>query len=333
MFIHALEVYCLNNYTWVQKQLHQIALSTQFMRETSFDAEKLLIKNNIVEDNHVFVAGLARSGTTILLNALFQSNQFASLSYNDMPFVLAPNIWSRFISSKQDSGLVERSHEDGIKISVNSPEAFEEVFWNTFPDSKASSQQEFKRYIDLITHKYQKDRYLSKNNQNIRRLGLISNIFPNSRILIPFRDPIQHANSLLFQHNKFIHRSKQDSFVSDYMKWIGHKEFGPDYVPIHNDNLKFEDSFHLNHWIEQWYLTYQHSFSLFQDVENITFLSYERLCNEKDFWHCLLEQLKLERYDFEFKESLKDVTHSVDNDLCENSYNLFFKLSSLNPDI
>ena len=46
-------------------------------------------KNN--SDDHVFVSGLARSGTTALLNALYQSGTFASLSYDDMPFILAPN--------------------------------------------------------------------------------------------------------------------------------------------------------------------------------------------------------------------------------------------------
>ena len=57
-------------------------------------------------------------------------------------------------------------------------------------------------------------------------------MFPNAKILIPFRDPIQHAYSLLNQHKKFINYSKQDKFIANYMKWIGHTEFGPNYQPI-----------------------------------------------------------------------------------------------------
>ena len=76
----------MKEYSWLQKRLHQFALSSQFMREVTFDAEKSLIRTNNDTHNHVFVVGLARSGTTILLNALYKSNEFASLLYKDMPF-------------------------------------------------------------------------------------------------------------------------------------------------------------------------------------------------------------------------------------------------------
>ena len=122
----------MNNYSWLQQKLHQLALSSQFMRDVTFVVESSLISTKEIEDNHVFVAGLARSGTTILLNAIYNSNQFSSLSYQDMPFVLAPNLWSRLSFNKQDTNLLERAHGDGIKVSTVSPEAFEEVFWNTF---------------------------------------------------------------------------------------------------------------------------------------------------------------------------------------------------------
>ena len=81
----------MKDYSWLQKKLHQFALSSKFMREATFDAERSLIRTNKDSNNHVFVVGLARSGTTILLNALYKSNEFASLLYEDMPFVLAPN--------------------------------------------------------------------------------------------------------------------------------------------------------------------------------------------------------------------------------------------------
>ena len=89
----------MNNYSWLQQKLHHIALSSNFMREAAFDIESTffyLLKGQV--DKHVFVAGLARSGTTILLNAIHESNVFASLSYKDMPFVLAPNLWSKIYS-------------------------------------------------------------------------------------------------------------------------------------------------------------------------------------------------------------------------------------------
>ena len=73
---------------------------------------------------------MARSGSTILLNSIYKTDIFASLTYADMPFVLAPNLWSKIslIRSKSNLILKERAHKDGIKISTSSPEAFEEVF-------------------------------------------------------------------------------------------------------------------------------------------------------------------------------------------------------------
>ena len=91
----------VNNYSWLQQRLHQLALSSKFMREVTFDVESSFISTKQDNHNHVFVAGLARSGTTILLNAIFKSNDFASLSYSDMPFILAPNLWSRYLLGRK----------------------------------------------------------------------------------------------------------------------------------------------------------------------------------------------------------------------------------------
>ena len=82
----------MNNYSWLEQKLHKFALSSQFMREVTFDFESTNIAPLSETGDHVFIAGLARAGTTILLNALYKSNIFASLSYSDMPFVLAPNL-------------------------------------------------------------------------------------------------------------------------------------------------------------------------------------------------------------------------------------------------
>ena len=234
----------MNNYSWLEQKLHKFALSSQFMREVTFDFESSYLPSSSKTEDHIFITGLARAGTTILLNALHQSNIFASLSYADMPFVLAPNLWAKISVNKRDLYFKERAHLDGIKVSTESPEAFEEVFWKTFADEDEEELEEkFRIYVKNIMYKYKKNRYLSKNNQNIKRLEFISSIFSNSKILVPFRDPIQHSYSLLTQHKKFIEDSKNDNFISKYMKWIGHTEFGPNYIPIHNKNLNYNNNF------------------------------------------------------------------------------------------
>jgi hypothetical protein len=322
----------MNNYSWLQQKLHQLALSSQFMREAAFDLESSAIKINQTDDNHVFVSGLARSGTTILLNALYESDEFASLAYKDMPFVLAPNLWSKLSLNKKDINLVERAHGDGIKISTESPEAFEEVFWMTFDEDAKDTKEMFKNYVQTIIYKYHKKRYLSKNNQNIRRVELLSKVFPHSKILIAYRNPIQHSYSLLNQHKRFIEVSKKDKFISQYMKWVGHTEFGTNYIPIHDKNLYFEDDLNINHWLEQWYLTYRNFYENLKDQENTCFICYEKLCNSSDYWLGLLQILNIkETYDFAFKESLKEVSLEIDNDLSNKALSLYSELSKLLP--
>ncbi|MDA9112729.1 sulfotransferase [Gammaproteobacteria bacterium] len=303
----------MNNYSWLQERLHKFALSTQFMREVTFEAESSLISSNNEGNNHIFIAGLARSGTTILLNTIYESREFASLSYADMPFILAPNLWSKIFSNKNTIKLLERAHGDGVEVSTKSPEAFEEVFWKTFHDIKPETQEKFKIYIKLIMHKYQKERYLSKNNQNIRRLELISDTFPNSKILIPFRNPIQQANSLLKQHKKFIEYSKRDIFISNYMDLIGHSEFGNSYIPIHNKDLSYKNALDINHWLEQWYLTYMNCLQTFHSKPNIYFICYEELCQSKEYWLNILKIIDIDtKFEFSFKESKKDISLIID---------------------
>lgn len=320
----------MNNYSWLQKRLHHLVLSSQFMREVTFDLESSVISSTRDYDNHVFIAGLARSGTTILLNAIYESNIFASLTYNDMPFVLAPNLWSKLASHNKNTDLVQRAHGDGIKVSTESPEAFEEVFWKTFNATESQSIDKFKTFVRLIIHKYQKNRYLSKNNQNIRRLDRVCKIFPKSQILVPFRDPVQHAYSLLTQHKKFNEDSKQNKFISNYMKWIGHTEFGPNYIPLHRENLSFKDDVDINHWMEQWYLTYKGCLECQDSNQNLMFVCYEQLCTSKEYWLHILKTLDVEKiYDFEFKESKQEISLKIDSELSNEARSLYTQLSNL----
>jgi hypothetical protein len=300
------------------------------MREVTFDFESTNIAPSSKTGDHVFITGLARSGTTILLNALYKSNIFASLSYADMPFVLAPNLWSKISFNKRDLELKERAHGDGIKVSTESPEAFEEVFWKTFAEDDDELEEKFRVYVANIVRKYKKERYLSKNNQNIKRVELISEIFTNSKILIPFREPIQHAYSLLNQHKKFIKDAKKDKFISKYMKWIGHTEFGPNYIPIYNQNLNFQNDLEINHWIEQWYLTYSNAFQSLKNKNNFYFISYEKLCLKRDYWLQIQKLVNLNKpYEFEFRESKKDIPCNIDPGLKEKAKSLYFELNHL----
>jgi len=262
-------------YDFPSRVLHRLALSNTAILETSFDVERKLFAERPIKSiqaKHVFVSGLARSGTTMLMQALYDSREFSALTYRDMPFVLAPNTWAKVTGrSRRHIDDVERAHGDGIQIDFDSPEALEEVFWRVFggdyirEDRLASvrltdeSIAAFRVYVDLINRRYNKRRYLSKNNNNVLRLAGLPSIFPNAIILVPFRDPLRQARSLLTQHHRFIDRNRYDRFVRRYMTWLVHHEFGSDHRPFEWGaavGTKYVPT-ELEYWLAQWVSVYR----------------------------------------------------------------------------
>ena len=195
----------MDNYNFLHKALHDLVLSNNFFKKSIYEVEKIFfLKNNrevIENEKHIFISGLPRSGTTILLNFLYETNCFNSLTYENMPFIMAPNLFSK-IPKKKNIIKKERMHRDGIYYDLKSPEAFDEIFFSTFDENKI--KEELVNFVTLILKNKNGIRYLSKNNLNYKRIDLIQNIFPNSIFLIPFREPIQHAYSLFNQHKLFI---------------------------------------------------------------------------------------------------------------------------------
>lgn len=316
----------VSDYSNSQKFFHKIALSYNAVLESAFDFDRkvFLDKHYLELDNHVFISGLARSGSTVLLNAIYRSNEFASLSYDDMPFILAPNFWSKISGFKKHGKKKIRAHEDRIEVSTDSPEAFEQVFWKTFEYSPNELTQYFRDYVALILTKYRKNRYLSKNNQNVQRIDLIRSIFPNSKLLIPFRHPLQQAGSLFSQHQKYIEKQKQDPFVLLYMDWIGHTEFGLGYIPAVSQGLRYTEPQQFSHWIEQWYLTYKFLFDSYNNVSQVCFVNYELLCDSEDLWKSLKKELDVDcNIKYPFKNIPRNVAYSYDLEIYHKCCELY----------
>jgi|TARA_R110002072_G_scaffold302722_1_gene487956 hypothetical protein len=287
------------SYSFPAKFLHHLALGSTVVAEASFDIEQALnkVSSEGMNESPVFVSGLARAGTTILMRSLYETNQFGSLTYRDMPFVLMPATWAKFSSSfQQDMTPMERAHGDSIAIDYDSPEAFEEIFWRVFYGKqyiKATHLErhvlnnqackQFKLYVAAVlgSRKSTKGlRYLSKNNNNLLRLSGIKKSFPDSCIIIPFREPVQHALSLYRQHKNFVTIQSDDKFSLKYMTWLGHHEFGLNHKPFNFSDDKTQatatsqDS--VEYWLAQWISAY--NYTLENAPPGTIFLSYEDLC-------------------------------------------------------
>ena len=88
-----------NKYGFALRLFHTLILGNKFVPELLFDIENLFTKNNrkrLKDFNQIYITGLARAGTTILLRAFHQSGEFASYTYRDMPFIICPNLWNIF---------------------------------------------------------------------------------------------------------------------------------------------------------------------------------------------------------------------------------------------
>jgi hypothetical protein len=197
----------------------------------------------------VYISGVARAGSTILLESLARHPDLASHRYRDYPPVFTPYWWNRFLERvpQREAAPAERTHRDGIAITPDSPEAFEEVIWMAFfPDLHDPAQSAvlsgearhpefeafYRDHIRKLVRVRGGRRYLSKDNYNVSRLEYLLELFPDARFVIPVRDPVWHIASLMKQHALFCRGEERHPEALRHMQRVGHFEFGLDRRPI-----------------------------------------------------------------------------------------------------
>ena len=201
----------------------------------------------------IFVCGLARSGTTILLECLAEHPDTVTHRYRDYPGVLAPVFWDRVSQAlyARKSQPMERAHGDGIAVTPDSPEAIEEMIWMAFhPEGHDPERDnsighngigpEFARFyrdhIRKLLWLRGGKRYLAKGNYNLGRLEALLEMFPDARFIVPLRDPVTHIASLMRQHDLFCAAETRHPAALRYMQRVGHFEFGLDRRPLNLDH-------------------------------------------------------------------------------------------------
>jgi len=290
------------NYSIMDRLLRSIAFGAPSIQLTAADIEKKILctsYQNVEAQKPIFITSLPRAGTTLMLEVLYHFPSLATHTYRDMPFVMAPVLWSRLSKPfAKRTELTERAHRDGMLIGYDSPEAFEEIIWRTFwpekyteasialwdvDDGKEEAHTFFVEHMKKIIALRRPDRkydgrYISKNNANIARIGLISRMFPESKIIVPVRHPVEHAASMLNQHQNFIEMHKKERFISRYMTDLGHYEFGNLHRPISFMGLKElisgRDPLTMDYWVGYWVAAFEHVLT----QRNAIIISYEDTC-------------------------------------------------------
>lgn len=271
----------------------------------------------------VYVAGLARSGSTLLLEMLDWHPEVVTHRYRDFPLLHVPVFWNRFLEAAGgDAGSPrERAHRDGILITRDSPEAFEEVLWMSFfphlHDAGRSSvldasteQPEFESFyrdhIRKLLMLRGGSRYVSKGNYNVTRLEYLLRIFPDARFVVPVRNPVWHVASLIKQQKLFLAGQADNPRALAHLQRAGHFEFGQDRRVIHTGDdaavaeilACWQEGREVEGWARYWAMVYGFVIDRLQAVPELAeatlVLPYEALCREPArtaeilFEHCAL---------------------------------------------
>ncbi|KXJ54874.1 MAG: hypothetical protein AXW12_01545, partial [Thalassospira sp. Nap_22] len=219
--------------------------------ETKLAADAI---EDIKIEKPIFIAGLARSGSTILLETLAGHADAATHRYRDYPPVFTPWLWNRFVdlAPGKKNVAVERTHADGINVTPESPEAFEEMIWMAFFNnlheigksnvldghiSNPAFEQFYRDHIRKLIHVRGGQRYVSKANYLVTRMEYLLSIFPDARFVLPVRDPVWHIASLIKQHKLFCAGEADNPRAIAHMQRVGHYEFGLDRRPINTGDL------------------------------------------------------------------------------------------------
>ena len=292
-------------YSATDRLLHQVAFATTPMQTALSRLEDRVYRRRIAAvraERPAFICALPRAGTTLLLDLCAKQDGMVMHTYRDMPFVHIPMFWERFARSFRSTDVArERAHGDGMLVSVDSPEALEETLWTGFwtehflkdrirPWTGMEKNEEFRSFFEQHMRKLAalrsshvaagKVRYVSKNNLNIARVGWLVRNFPDARILIPFREPLQHAASLLRQHLNFLEIHRQDDFARQYMAAIGHFDFGANLRPVDFGgwlgSQPVGSATELDFWLRYWNAAHRH---LLNETGNrVQLLSYDAFC-------------------------------------------------------
>ncbi len=255
----------------------------------------------------VWICGMARSGSTVLLEMLNGLADFTAHRYSDYPWLWTPYWWNHLHARLplRASAKVERAHRDRIRVSRDSPEAFEEIFWmHYFRDRHDPGHDQvleadtvnapFERFLDQHQRKLLlirgARRYLAKANYQLARLGYLRRLYPDARFVIPVREPLAQVASLVKQDLLFSRLDGEDPAVSAHLARIGHFEFGPHKRALNLGDAGgtaaitacFARGAMAEGYARQWVVQYGHALRRMRDDPALAsaclWLSHDRLC-------------------------------------------------------
>lgn len=259
----------------------------------------------VTVDRPIYVSGLARSGTTVVLEALSRHPDAATHRYEDYPFVFTPYWWNWMLSRmpSADPAPAERTHRDRLKVTPKSPEAFEEVLWMAFFDHLHDPRRDnrvlettqnpafdrfYREHLRKMLLVRGGSRYVAKGNYNVTRIRYLLDRFPDARFVVPVRNPVWHIASLRKQHRIFCEAQGRDPGLLEHMRRVGHFEFGLDWRPVNpGDSAALDRVLDLwaageevRAWAAYWAVLYRFVLDQAEQQTAVRIVRYEDLCRD-----------------------------------------------------
>lgn len=287
---------------------------------------KLIAKDlsGVEVERPIYVTGLARAGTTIVLEIIAAHRDVATHQYRDFPFLFTPWFWHETLSRSAPPQLEaqERAHGDRIMVTPASPEAMEEVLWMAFfdrlhdparsnvltrDDTNESFDRFYRDHIRKLLLAHGRTRYAAKENYNVTRLGYLHRLFPDARFVIPVRHPRDHIASLRKQHRIFSEAGEEHPRAIAHLDRVGHFEFGPHRRAINCGDGDITTAIHelwregeeVRGWARYWATLHRHVHATLREDDALRdatlVLRYEDLCDDTDarvdalLRHCSLD--------------------------------------------
>ncbi|MGY5852655.1 MAG: sulfotransferase [Candidatus Thorarchaeota archaeon] len=285
--------------------------SFPFLANTLHNLESSMMSKRI-EDIHVdrptYITGMARAGTTVVLEMLSQHPDVAAHRYLHMVLPYTPHYVQQIanylpIMTKP----TERVHKDGMVVTRDSPEAVEEIFWQKYfeavvDESKSNlldgsaAHPVFESFYDLHLRKLLANqnatRYLAKNNYNVSRMEYILKLYPSAKFILMIRNPFNHIASTAKQDGIFQEMEREDPRLLDWTKIIGHREFGSAKFCINMGSTKTVEKIrelwskpdtYVRGWAVYWDSVYSYVDEKLNSNQKVAdaslLLRYEDLCN------------------------------------------------------